>query len=61
MLFGKYLRRHGIGTDIVADAAECGGEVGPAWDGGAVFGCRRPRTRPAQHLAKSWLNLEPIV
>lgn len=61
VLFGKYLRRHGIGTDIVADAAECGEEVGPVWDGGAVFGCRRPRSRPAQHLAKLWLNVQRIV
>lgn len=56
-LFGKYLRRSGIHTDLVAEAAECGPAAPSTWAGGRLISCQRPARRPAQHLAKLWLNL----
>jgi glycosyltransferase involved in cell wall biosynthesis len=61
LLFGRYLRRRGIATDLVAEAAQCGMTPARAWDGGAVIGCARPQGRAAQHLAKLWLNLRSVA
>jgi glycosyltransferase involved in cell wall biosynthesis len=61
VLFGRYLRRRGIVTDLVADAAECGTAPETAWEGGAVLGCARPRRRAVQHLAKLWLNVKSVA
>lgn len=60
ILFGKYLRRLGITSDIVAEAEECGASPASDWSGGKIIGCKRPRRRPAQHVAKLWLNLKTV-
>lgn len=61
VMFGKYLRRLGITTDLVAEAAECGEPGTPSWDGGAVIGRARPQGRAAQHVSKLWLNLKSVL
>nr|WP_314544149.1 glycosyltransferase family 4 protein [uncultured Massilia sp.] len=61
VLFGRYLRRHGIVTDLVAEAEQCGAAPASGWAGGAVIGCARPRRRALQHLAKLWLNVKTVA
>lgn len=60
VLFGKYLRRLGMRTDLVAEMDRCGTTADADWDGGAVISCARPAGRARQHLAKLWLNVKSV-
>jgi glycosyltransferase involved in cell wall biosynthesis len=60
VLFGKYLRRLGITSDLVAEAEQCGQPPATAWDGGAVISCTRPAGRARQHLSKLWINVKSV-
>lgn len=50
-LFGRYLPRHGIQSDVVSHATTAGQPLGGAWEGGQVRLCRRPPGRAAAQWA----------
>jgi glycosyltransferase involved in cell wall biosynthesis len=56
-LFGKYLPRHGIASDIVTDGHHDAPGKGLAWQGGAALLQRSRHRRAAQHVAKLWHNV----
>ncbi|MGZ5054753.1 MAG: glycosyltransferase family 4 protein [Methylobacter sp.] len=57
-LFGKYLPRHGITSDLVTnhDIAEAG-KPEISWGGGSTMLCKVPTNRAGQYLVKFWHNL----
>ncbi len=57
VLFGKYLPREGVSTDIVTHR----GEGEEAWLGGCVQLYRLPKWRPAFHLCKLWHNVSSLI
>lgn len=49
-LFGKYLPRHGIASDLIAHRTGSSSEEPPKWGGGDVFVCSRASDRIRKHL-----------
>lgn len=49
-LFGKYLPRHGILSDLIADPSDASSTDLPRWGGGDAFVCRPAAGRLSKHL-----------
>jgi glycosyltransferase involved in cell wall biosynthesis len=61
-LFGKYLPRNGIFSDLVSERDLATTiEDAPAWTGGAALLCTVPHNRGAQYLLKLWHNLRVLA
>ena len=61
-LFGKYLPRHGITSDLVTErniVTEDNSEF--TWGGGQSILCNVPRNRAGQYLVKFWHNLRTMI
>lgn len=61
-LFGKYLPRHGVTSDLVTerDIASTGLPDVP-WGGGQARLCHVPRNRAGQYVVKFWHNLRALI
>jgi glycosyltransferase involved in cell wall biosynthesis len=59
-LFGKYLPRHGIASDIVTDGVRHADGAG-AWQGGEALLRRSSTGRAARHVVKLWHNVVAMV
>jgi len=61
-LFGKYLPRNGIASDLVTERdLAAPNDIDLAWAGGRTILCRVPKSRAGQYLAKFWHNLRTII
>lgn len=56
-LFGQYLPRAGIRSDLVAEIQPSFKDEVPPWEGGELITFIPPKRRPAQHVAKLWHNI----
>ncbi len=59
-LFGKYLPRHGLASDIVTAHAPSGAGQAP-WPGGAALLCATAPNPAKRHLIKLWHNLAVLL
>lgn len=61
VLFGKYLPRLGVTSDLVTEHDEGDSKQGRAWGGGKALLCRVPVGRAGHHILKTWHNLRVLV
>lgn len=57
-LFGKYLPRLGIHSDLLTEQLEA---PAPDWPGGEALLCQAPRRRAAQYFVKLWHGLRGLA
>ena len=61
-LFGKYLPRHGVTSDLVTERdINSIGKPETSWGGGNTLLCNVPRNRAGQYLVKLWHNLRVLI
>lgn len=60
-LFGKYLPRHGIASDIVTDRDSAALTDSITWPGGAAVLCRAARGPMKRHVMKLWHNAATML
>lgn len=61
-LFGKYLPRLGIASDLVTEQdVNTADEAVPPWGGGQARLCRVSRHRAAQYVGKFWHNVRVLL
>ena len=61
-LFGKYLPRHGITSDLVTERNIADtGKPETSWGGGRALLCNVPRNRVGQYWVKFWHNLRTLI
>ncbi|RJG04239.1 glycosyltransferase [Noviherbaspirillum sedimenti] len=60
VLFGKYLPRLGVTSDLVTEHDADGAGDQCAWGGGQALLCRLPLSRSGQYFAKTWHNLRML-
>ena len=61
VLFGKYLPRLGVTSDLVTERDDNDTQELRAWGGGKALLCSLPDGRAAQHIVKTWHNLRMLV
>lgn len=61
VLFGKYLPRLGITSDLVTEHDLSATSELVAWGGGQALLCEVPHSRSGQYLAKSWHNVRMLL
>lgn len=61
VLFGKYLPRLGITSDLVTESDVSADSKPRSWGGGQALLCRAPASRAGQYLAKTWHNLRMLI
>ena len=62
VLFGKYLPRYGITTDLITERDfESRGQKISSWKGGKAILCNVPRNRAGQYLFKFWHQFKTLV
>jgi len=61
VLFGKYLPRLGVTSDLVTERDPGDGLDTPGWGGGKALLCGLPAGRTGQYIAKSWHNLRMLA
>lgn len=61
VLFGKYLPRVGITSDLVTEHDLTASNALPLWGGGEALLCRVPAGRSGRHIAKFWHNLRMLM
>lgn len=61
VLFGKYLPRLGITSDLVTESDASAGNRPRGWGGGQALLCRAPASRVGQYFAKTWHNLRMLL
>ncbi|WP_206732372.1 glycosyltransferase [Janthinobacterium sp. 17J80-10] len=61
VLFGKYLPRLGVTSDLVTEHEAGDAKEGRAWGGGKALLCRLPAGRAGQHIVKTWHNLRVLA
>ena len=61
VLFGKYLPRFGVASDLVTDEDPHAGSDSPQWGGGHRLLSRSPKSRAGQYLFKTWHNVRMLV
>jgi glycosyltransferase involved in cell wall biosynthesis len=59
VLFGKYLPKHGITSDLVTEQATDSNNT--AWQGGQTQLFPVPNNRIASHLSKTWQSLHAVL
>lgn len=58
-LFGKYLPRHGITTDLVTERAA--NDPNTHWGAGQAILCEASKSRSARYLIKLWHNIRALI
>ncbi len=61
VLFGKYLPRFGVTSDLVTEHELGDQQEVYAWGGGQALLCQVPHSRAGQYFAKTWHNLRMLV
>ncbi len=61
VLFGKYLPRYHVTSDLVTEHEVDASQEVMVWGGGQALLCQVPRSRAGQYFAKTWHNFRSLL